>query len=78
MLTSEYLSNVFVLLFLKSINFISYPTALELVATGKINVKPLITHNYKMEDTLTAFETSRTGAGNAIKVLIHANPNWKF
>lgn len=55
----------------------SYATALELVATGKVNVKPLITHNYKMEDTLKAFDTSRTGEGGAIKVLIHANPQWK-
>jgi len=54
-----------------------YGTALDLVATGKVNVKPLITHNYKMEDTLKAFHTSRTGEGNAIKVLIHANPAWK-
>ncbi|KAK4878856.1 hypothetical protein RN001_011362 [Aquatica leii] len=53
-----------------------YPTALEMVATGKVNVKPLITHNFKMEDTLSAFHTSRTGEGNAIKVLIHANPEW--
>jgi len=54
-----------------------YATALDLVASGKVNVKPLITHNYKMEDTLKAFHTSRTGEGNAIKVLIHANPHWK-
>ncbi|XP_018327547.1 sorbitol dehydrogenase [Agrilus planipennis] len=54
-----------------------YQTSLDLIATGKINVKPLITHNYTMEDTVKAFETSKTGAGNAIKVLIHANPDWK-
>lgn len=54
-----------------------YATALEMVSSGKVNVKPLITHHYKMEDTLKAFHTSRTGEGNAIKVLIHANPNWK-
>lgn len=49
----------------------SYNDALELVASGKVNVKPLITHNYKIEDTKQAFETSRTGAGGAIKVMIH-------
>lgn len=48
-----------------------------MVASGRVNVKPLITHNYKLEETVKAFETSKTGAGNAIKVLIHANPNWK-
>jgi len=49
----------------------SYNDALELVASGRVNVKPLITHNYKMEDTMQAFETSRTGADGAIKVMIH-------
>jgi L-iditol 2-dehydrogenase len=48
-----------------------YPAALALVASGKVNVKRLITHNYKLEETLEAFETSRTGAGGAIKVMIH-------
>lgn len=48
-----------------------YGDALELVASGKVNVKPLITHNYKIEETKKAFETSRTGAGGAIKVMIH-------
>jgi len=48
-----------------------YPTALALIATGKVNVKPLITHNFKLEETLEAFETSKTGAGGAIKVMIH-------
>lgn len=49
----------------------SYNDALELIASGRVNVKPLITHNYKIEDTMQAFETSRTGAGGAIKVMIH-------
>jgi len=48
-----------------------YDDALKLVASGKVNVKPLITHNYKLEETKQAFETSRTGAGGAIKVMIH-------
>ncbi|XP_069942709.1 sorbitol dehydrogenase-like isoform X2 [Cherax quadricarinatus] len=47
-----------------------YPTALNMIASGKINVKPLITHRYKLEESLKAFETARTGAGGAIKVMI--------
>ncbi|KAH0948256.1 hypothetical protein HN011_008820 [Eciton burchellii] len=50
-----------------------YNDALELVASGKVDVKPLITHNYKIEETKQAFETSRTGADGAIKVMIHCN-----
>jgi len=47
-----------------------YPAALALVASGKLDVKKLITHRYKLEETLKAFETARTGAGGAIKVMI--------
>ncbi|XP_011643927.1 sorbitol dehydrogenase-like [Pogonomyrmex barbatus] len=48
-----------------------YSDALALIASGRVNVKPLITHNYKMEEIKQAFETTRTGAGGAIKVMIH-------
>jgi L-iditol 2-dehydrogenase len=47
-----------------------YPAALALVASGKVEVKRLITHRYKLEETLQAFETAKTGAGGAIKVMI--------
>ncbi|KAF2893448.1 hypothetical protein ILUMI_12733 [Ignelater luminosus] len=50
-----------------------YPTSLDMVATGKVDVLPLITHQFPLEETLEAFETARTGAGNAIKVLIRPN-----
>ena len=46
----------------------SYPTALELVASGRVNVKPLITHTYQLEETLQAFERAKTGEGGTIKV----------
>ena len=46
----------------------SYPTALEMVASGSVNVKPLITHTYTLEETLQAFERAKTGEGGAIKV----------
>ncbi len=48
----------------------SFPLAIHLVSSGKVNVKPLITHRYKLEDALEAFETARTCAGGAIKVQI--------
>ncbi len=48
----------------------SYPIALEMVASGRVNVMPLITHRYKLEESIAAFETARTGAGGAIKVMI--------
>merc|ERR1719242_1766289 len=47
-----------------------YPTAIAMVASGKVDVKPLITHRFKLEETIKAFETAKTGAGGAIKVMI--------
>lgn len=51
-----------------------------MIASGKVNVKPLITHRFKLEETLKAFETARTGAGGAVKVMISCEwkaDNWK-
>ncbi|KAH9638070.1 hypothetical protein HF086_014931 [Spodoptera exigua] len=42
------------------------------MASGKINVKPLVTHHFTMEETLQAYEVARQGAG--IKVMIHVQP----
>uniref|UniRef100_A0A1Y1LBP2 Sorbitol dehydrogenase n=1 Tax=Photinus pyralis TaxID=7054 RepID=A0A1Y1LBP2_PHOPY len=48
-----------------------FKTAMEMVATGKANVKTLVTHHYQMSDITKAFDELRTG--RAIKVLIHPN-----
>ncbi|CAG0922579.1 unnamed protein product [Notodromas monacha] len=48
-----------------------YPTALEFVASGKCDVKKLITHRFELEDSLKAFEAAKTGADGAIKVMIN-------
>jgi len=58
--------------------YCSYPKALALVASGAVNVKPLVTHHFKLEQSLEAFETSRTGAGGAIKVMIHCNEDYQM
>ncbi|KAJ8718679.1 hypothetical protein PYW08_002916 [Mythimna loreyi] len=49
-----------------------YPIALNMVASGKINVKPLVSHHFSMEQTLEAYEVARQGLG--IKVMIHVQP----
>ncbi|KJE93008.1 sorbitol dehydrogenase [Capsaspora owczarzaki ATCC 30864] len=51
----------------------AYPTALAMIASGTVNVKPLITHHFKLNDAIQAFETAKTGAGGAIKVMIHCD-----
>jgi Zn-dependent alcohol dehydrogenase len=49
----------------------SYAKALELVASGKIDVKPLVTHRYELDQVQEAFETAMTGRDCAIKVAIN-------
>ena len=48
----------------------SYPTALELVASGKVNLKPLVTNRFKLEESHKAFTTSSSPGCNTIKVMI--------
>lgn len=54
-----------------------YPAALALVASGQVDVKSLITHHFDITETAEAFNTSRHGLGNAIKVVIHCTPRNK-
>ena len=44
-------------------------SALELITSGKIDVKSLITHKYSLEDSQKAFEHAKTG-DNAMKIII--------
>jgi len=48
-----------------------YPKALALIASGKVDVKPLITHHYQLSEVVSAFETARDMTGGAIKVMLH-------
>lgn len=45
-----------------------YPLAMSLVESGKINLKPLVTHRFRLEDSIDAFETCCRGEG--VKILI--------
>ncbi|XP_017868649.1 PREDICTED: sorbitol dehydrogenase-like [Drosophila arizonae] len=51
-----------------------YAAALALVASGRVNVKRLVTHHFDIKETQKAFETARSGTGGAIKVMIHVQP----
>jgi len=50
-----------------------YPKALSLIASGRVDVKPLITHHYELKDVIEAFTTARDMSGGAIKVCITVN-----
>jgi L-iditol 2-dehydrogenase len=47
-----------------------YPKAIALVADGVVDLKPLVSHRYTLEDGLKAFETASNPASKAIKVQI--------
>jgi L-iditol 2-dehydrogenase len=51
----------------------TYPKALQLVASGRIDVKPLITHHFKLEQVIEAFEMGLIGRDGAVKIMIHVN-----
>jgi len=45
-----------------------YPLALSLVETGKINLRPLVTHRFRLEDAIRAFELCCRGEGVKITI----------
>lgn len=47
-----------------------YPVALAMVASGKCDVKKLITHNFKLEQTVEAFKTASKKSDDTIKIMI--------
>ncbi|KAI0899290.1 GroES-like protein [Annulohypoxylon nitens] len=47
-----------------------YRAAIDLVASGKIDVRSLITHRFKFEQALEAFELIKGGEPNRMKVMI--------
>ncbi|KAF5652781.1 l-arabinitol 4-dehydrogenase [Fusarium sp. NRRL 25303] len=48
----------------------TYPKAISLVTEGLINLKPLVTHRFKLEDGIEAFAVASNPAAKAIKVQI--------
>ena len=50
-----------------------YPPAIRLVASGVIDLKPLVSHRYRLEDGLEAFRTASDPNSGSIKVQILDN-----
>jgi len=48
-----------------------YPKAIRLVAGGLIDLKPLVTHRFKLEEAVKAFHVAADPTQGAIKVQIH-------
>ncbi|XP_078698241.1 sorbitol dehydrogenase-like [Branchiostoma floridae x Branchiostoma belcheri] len=51
----------------------NYPQALAMVASGQVDTKRLITHNFTLEDSLQAFHTANSRQSRAIKVMINCS-----
>lgn len=52
----------------------NYGRCIDAIASGHVNLKPLITHEFSLEDYFEALDTNLKNR-NSIKVLIH--PNWE-
>lgn len=44
----------------------SYPTAIEAISSGRVNVKPLISHRFSLEDSEKAFKVAANKEGNKV------------
>ncbi|KAJ8272252.1 hypothetical protein COCON_G00111110 [Conger conger] len=51
----------------------TWPMAIAMLASKKVNVKPLVTHRFPLEKAAEAFETTRQGLG--VKVMLKCDPN---
>ena len=47
-----------------------YPTAIDLISSGKIDMKRLVTNRFKFEEAERAFELVKEGRSDVFKVLI--------
>jgi L-iditol 2-dehydrogenase len=47
-----------------------YPKAIRLISAGLVNVKPLVTHRFTLENAIDAFHVAADPAQGAIKVQI--------
>ncbi|XP_078315211.1 sorbitol dehydrogenase-like isoform X2 [Crassostrea virginica] len=52
-----------------------YPTALDLVSKGVVDVKPLISHRFPLSETVKAFQTAASRDTKAVKVIIECDQN---
>ncbi|KAF5333075.1 hypothetical protein D9611_002419 [Ephemerocybe angulata] len=49
-----------------------YPLAISLVASGKVDLKPLVTHRFKFDDAIVAFKATKAGKSEDGKGVIKA------
>jgi D-xylulose reductase len=47
-----------------------YPRTIKMIASGTLNVRPLITHFYDFKDAITAFDFAAAMPDEAIKTMV--------
>ena len=47
-----------------------YERSLELVRSGRVDLEPMVTHRFSLDDVAEAFETAASKAGGSIKVIV--------
>jgi L-iditol 2-dehydrogenase len=50
--------------------------AIYLLESGKVNLKPIVTHKYPLEESLKAFEKMTEINGGSVKVMITCNKDF--
>ncbi|KAF8974423.1 xylitol dehydrogenase [Flammula alnicola] len=58
-----------------------YPLAISLVSSGKIDLKPLVTHRFKFDEAIVAFRATRAGKsedGRGLSKLLSRDPTQKI
>ena len=48
----------------------TYPAAINLLTSGAVDLKPMITHHFPLDEMLTGFEYAEKGTDGAVKVMI--------
>ena len=50
-----------------------YPRAVSMVAAGKVDLKPLVSHRFALENVKDAFEIANRPASGAMKIIIQCS-----
>ena len=50
-----------------------YPKAISMVAAGMVDLKPLVSHRFALENVKRAFDTARNPACEAMKIIINCS-----